>query len=454
MRSPVNGVWVVYLFALAIALLVSFASYPGFMSFDSVEALRQAREGVEGSQYPPFGSYVWRVLDWIWPGPTLMQLFQNGMLLMAFACVLNGIGWPWLIRLAILVAFSLTPPITGTMLVVWKDVAVAAFYMLSFALIFAASRCELNLATKCLLAAAVLSLFCGMAYRFNAASGAFALLVYVFLVLHKGQGRNVFFLRSFVFGVLSLFFLFLMVWVVNSFKFPEFVRLEKNTNMMSIMRHDLVGISVYSGKSFLIDKSGGPVDTAYLEKIYDARHLNITSANDSEGRISADVSALPRQWMAAIENKPMAYLRHRAAVFSEYVGFHRHEVFYVTHPNVDANKFGITQSPNFMTALAVNYVVSFSRSFLDRAWIYYLVGIVALVFAFARRSLRYRTEATVILASALLYLAPMYFITPAGDLRYNFWSICGALASILFVVAGYVDRFRQDRCDAFTAAPV
>ena len=123
---------IVLTFALAIALLFSAASYPGFMSFDSVEALRQAREGIEGSQYPPFGSYVWRILDWIWPGPTLMQFFQNCTLLMSFAWILNNIGWPWFLRLVILTLFALMPPIAGTMLVVWKDIAVAAFYMLRF----------------------------------------------------------------------------------------------------------------------------------------------------------------------------------------------------------------------------------------------------------------------------------------------------------------------------------
>lgn len=445
------GSTVVFLFALAVTVLFSIASNPGFMSFDSVEALRQAREGVEGSQYPPFGSYVWRVFDWVWPGPTLMQLFQNGTLLLSFAWILKNIGWPWPIRLVILAIFALLPPLTGTMLVVWKDVAVAAFYMLSFALMFAASKLEIGAKRNGLLAAGVVFLFCGMAYRFNAASGALAILVYAFSLRENGRGVRVSFVKYCLSAFAFLLILFSLVWVINSFRFPEFVRLEKNTNIMSIMRHDLVGISAFSGESFLKDNSGLPVAPEYLKKIYDARHLNITSNNDSEKRISSELDGLTQQWLGAIKKNPGAYLKHRLTIFSEYVGFHDHEIFYVTHPNVDQNKFGIVQLPNRLTPVFVNYVVFFKQSFVDRAWIYYLIGFLALASAFLQKDFRYRIEAAVTLFSALLYLAPMYFITPAGDLRYNFWSICGTLVSIVFVGAGYAEKIWQKRSAALAA---
>ncbi|MDM0008850.1 hypothetical protein QTI51_28820 [Variovorax sp. J22G73] len=442
-RSFRSGSFVVYIFALAVVALVSVASYPGFMSFDSVEALRQAREGVQGSQYPPFGSYVWRIFDWIWPGPTLMQIFQNGTLLLSFGWILNNIGWPIFVRLIVLALFSALPALLGTMLVVWKDVAVAAFYMLSLALAFEISSSSRR--KKWLTAAAVFFLFCGMAYRFNAASGALPIMIYIFFVNRGGASAKEGLLIISAKAFAALLLLFSLVWVVNSFRFPEFTRLEKNTNMASIMRYDLVGISVYSGVSFVDDKSGNPVDPKYLEKIYDARHLNITSHNDSEGRIADEVDNLFGRWIAAISKNPVAYLKHRFAVFSEYIGLHNREIFYVTHPNVDENKLGVSQTPNRLTPVLVNYVVSFKQSLLDRAWIYYLAGMLALLSAFVRGpAMRYRVEAAVALGSALLYLAPMYFITPAGDLRYNFWSISGALVCLVFVFAGHF-AYRRDK---------
>lgn len=442
--SSRRGAFIVYFLALAVVALISIASYPGFMSFDSVEALRQARQGVEGSQYPPFGSYVWRIFDWVWPGPTLMQIFQNGVLLLSFAWILNNIGWPVLVRLVVLALFSAVPALLGTMLVVWKDVAVAAFYMLSLAVAFEISCSKSYRRKRWLTAAAVLSLFCGMAYRFNAASGALPILIYIFLLNKDGAAGVRGGVKIGIKAFAALLIMFSVVWIINSFRFPEFTRLEKNTNMTSIMRYDLVGISVYSGVSFIDDKFGNPVDINYLKKMYDARHLNITSHNDVEGRVAEKMDGLFKRWMDAILRNPIAYLRHRFAVFSEYIGLHGHEVFYVTHPNVDENKLGVSHTPNRLTPVLVNYVVSFKQNILDRAWVYYLIGVMALILTLAsRRSIPYRTEATVALASALLYLAPMFFITPAGDLRYNFWSIGGTLVSLIFVLAGLIKYRRK-----------
>lgn len=59
--------------AISSASAILLAVYPGFMSYDSLRALRDARGSVGGGTYPPFVSYVWRVFDWIWPGPALMR---------------------------------------------------------------------------------------------------------------------------------------------------------------------------------------------------------------------------------------------------------------------------------------------------------------------------------------------------------------------------------------------
>lgn len=439
--------WPGWCVALAIAVLFTAASYPGFMSFDSVEALRQARGAVEGSQYPPFGSYVWRVLDWVWPGPTLMQLVQNALLLCSFAVVLQTLRWPALAQIAALLLFALLPPFTGTMLVVWKDVAVAAFYLAGFAVLFHVREHAPRWRTG-VLSLAILLVFFGMAYRFNAASGALPLIVYaVWLMRGKMDGRD--WIVATVGGGALLLVLFAGVWVVNSYRFPTFERLERNTNMDSIMRFDLVGISRFSGESVIVGGDGRLVDVAYLRRIYDPRHLNLTSMNDAEARLPVTSVDMGGDWRKAIATHPRAYLQHRMAVFREYIGLHRHEVFYITHPAVDKNALGVEHTPNILTRKVIPYLWQFRQSAVDRPWVYYAVGLLALALMFACKVTRYRAEAAVVLGSGLLYLAPMYFITPAGDLRYNFWSIWGALLCIVFALSAFVSRLpgrsRQDR---------
>lgn len=433
---------------LAVLLVTAFftaASYPGFMSFDSIEALRQARFQVEGSQYPPFGSYVWRIFDAIWPGPTLMQLFQNALLLGSFAWILVLLRWHPLAQAAAVVAAAALPPITGTMLVVWKDVAVSAFFLSGLAMLFFVQQGAPRRRGAFLLLAVVL-VFCGMAYRFNAASGAAPLLVYAAWLALDGDtmpGRR---LRALVAGTVLLFFLFAIVWVVNSFRFPAMERLERNTNMDSIMRFDLAGISRYSGVSVLPARGGGMVPVEYVRRIYDPRHLNITSANDTEGRLAKQAPGeIAQGWVAAVRAHPLAYLRHRLEVFRIYVGLHRGEVFYVTHPSVDQNTLGITHEPTALTRLAVGYVWERRNGVLNHPWVYYAAGLVALGFLFVKGRKRHRPAAFCALASGLLYLAPMFLITPAGDLRYNFWSIWGALLCLVFAASAWLPAAPDER---------
>lgn len=421
---------------LLVTIFITTASYPGFMSFDSIEALRQARFRVDGSQYPPFGSYVWRVFDDIWPGPTLMQFAQNTLLLGSFIWILHLLRWRSSLQILALVMVVALPPILGTMLVVWKDVAVAAFYLSGFATLFFVQQ-RSPFRRGWLIALAVLLVFCGMAYRFNAASGAAPLLVYAAWLALRGDTLPVQPVKTILIGATLLFALFLAVWAVNSFRFPTLARLERNTNMDIIMGFDLVGISRYAGVSVLPARDGGLVPIEYVQRIYDPRHLNFIALNDVEKRLAKlKPEEIVRTWLSAVKTHPAAYLRHRAEVFRVYLGLQPGEMFYVTHPSVDQNELGVTHTPNALTRIAVGYVWERRDSFLIRPWVYYAAAMLALATLFAFRGSGKRMEASIALGSSLLYLAPMFFITPAGDLRYNFWSIWGALCCIVFMVSG------------------
>jgi hypothetical protein len=339
-----------------------------------------------------------------------------------------------------LVLVVLLPPLAGTMLVVWKDVAVAAFYLAGFAFLFLAREKPTRSRTGLVILGIVL-VFCGMAYRFNAASGALPLIAYAVWLLRRGDSKHQRWLASSAWSLALLLFLFAGVWLVNSYRFPGFERLERNTNMDSIMRFDLVGISKFSDESVIRGADGRLVDVAYLKKIYDPRHLNLTSMNDVEKRLPTNPASIAGAWRAAVAAHPRAYFKHRGEVFREYIGLHRHEVFYITHPSVDKNELGVEHEPNVLTRRAVAYMWQFRQSLVDRAWTYYLLGLISLALLFVCKVSRYRIEAFVLLASGLLYLLPMYFISPAADLRYNFWSIWGSLLCGVLALSAFASEF-------------
>ena len=422
--------------ALLVTVLVTVASFPGYMSYDSIQELLQARTHVEGSQYPPFGSYVWRIFDWIAPGPTLMQLVQNGLLLCSFAYLVSRTRLPLLFKIACIVVFTAMPPILGTMVVVWKDVAVGACYMAVLALLISyppdASRGRKRLVT----ALAMFFVWCGMAYRFNAASGAVPLIIYAMWRLSEGRGPAVV-ARILVKSAFITALLFALVWVLNNFRFPNFERLERNTVADALMAWDLVGISAFSGDAIVPSKeSGSTVSPDYIKRIYDPRHINLTTYNDREHRVTLlGIPDVKQRWVTAVVRHPAAYLEHRVAVFREYIGLHEHDVFLPTQSDVEPNTLGVTSTPTPFKQHVVNYLWDARLTSISRAWVYYAVTFVLILATFVARTALYRAEMITAALSGYLYLLPMFIITPAADLRYNFPSICGCVVASVFALA-------------------
>ncbi|CAB4050507.1 hypothetical protein LMG9964_04173 [Paraburkholderia phenoliruptrix] len=434
-------IWVA---AFVATMFITLASYPGFLSYDSIQELMQARTAVDGSQYPPFGSYVWRIFDWIAPGPTLMQFVQNGLLEFSFAYIVGRTRLPKSIKVLCVAAFTVLPPILGTMLVVWKDVAVGACYMGALALVISVTTEATRNQRYVRIAMALFLVWCGMAYRFNAASGAFPLVMYaVWKLLGPCDKKHQKLKRIMGCAMLTLA-LSAVVWMINNYRLPSFERLARNTNSDSIMKYDLIGISIFSNKAIVPDVNGHPLSADYLRKIYDPRHLNITANNDHEHRVAPKLENVTSLWISAIMANPVAYLQHRTAVFREYISLHRHDVFYVTHPSVDANSLGITFTATPFKSYVTEYLWRSRSADICRPWIYYLTSLILVAALFMVKASSYRFEALTAFSSGYLYLMPMYFITPAADLRYNFWSVCGCVVASILALAGICMRDRDD----------
>lgn len=428
--------------ALVAVCFVTVASYPGFMSYDSVQELLEARTFVDGSQYPPFGSYVWRLFDWISPGPTLMQLAQNGLLTLSFAYLLNRTRMHAGFLLACLLAFVAAPPILGTMLVVWKDVAVAACYMAALALGASISKTHRHPRNVAVAGLSVFFVWCGMAYRFNAVSGALPLLFYVVWKLQTALERRPRIIVSFALALVGVAILCVPVWMLNNYKLPGFERLARNTNPDAIIKYDLIGISAFSNQPIVPSANGGLVSPTYLKSVYDPRHLNIAAANDKEHLVAPTIDHMWSRWLSAIAANPLAYLKHRVSVFREFISLHHHEVFYVTQGDVAPNQLGVTYTPTRLSRAVVAYIWDARFSPFCRPWIYYAIALAFVAALGAKRTAPYKLEAVVALASGYLYLALMFVITPAADLRYNFWPVSSAIIATVFSVAGLVDGRR------------
>jgi hypothetical protein len=410
--------------ALFAAAVILFAVYPGFMSYDSVVALHEARNGVQGGNYPPFASYVWRVFDAVWPGPALMLFAQNFLLVLSFAAILRTLGHRDAFIVVGVAALCFAPPILGPMLVVWKDVAVSAC-LCAAVCCFLVSEQASN--PRLAIVAGIFMLFCGAAYRLNAIAAV--LPISFWFAWRRGSagiGRG----KSLVASLAIFVGIALAVTIVDRYRFPELTPLAPNHLIETLVIYDLAGMSAVAGTNLMPATTDTPPATdtvAYLRKIYDPRSVNIVAANDSESRLKHYFDLPPPDMRAAffgaVRREPRAYVEHRNAVFRELIGLAEGSTVMATHPAVDENAEGVTHRPGPLTARALDYIRDESHSLDGKPWLYYLLGTIALALAIVRGRKVPRSVAVAVYASAALYLLSFYFTTPAADLRYNHWSI-------------------------------
>ena len=446
---PLRHPWVVFAWAGMLAVLILWAVYPGFMSYDSLHALREARGAVQGGPYPPFVSYVWRALDAVFPGPAPMLLLQNLVLLASLAAffVLAGVGRT--IALVGLTLAAAAPPLLGPMLVVWKDVALSACFAAGAALLFLQeSRPSARPAP--LLLAAVALVFCGMAYRMNAAPGALPLLVWA-ASLARPRGGSVRLVPALIAGVALTAGLSALVFMINTYRLPDFSRLGVNTSVPAVQVYDLIGVTALSGRAAF---TAPGVDEATLVRqatqSFDPRHLNITMAADRSGIFLRYLDKTPpgeiaATWWTAVTSRPGAYLAHRWAVFRELVGLAPREVFYPTHGTVDANEFGYEHRPGRASDRVLRYIERAcgppsSGSLSCRTWAYHLAGLAATLACVLLASRTHRVAAIAVYASGLAYLLPQFVVTPAADLRYTQWSVVASLLACVIAAGALRSR--------------
>src|SRR5262249_12072294 len=160
---------------------------------------------------------------------------------------------------------------------------------------------------------------------------------------------------------------------------------------------------------------------------YDPRHVGRVDAGDHEMRVER-LFHMPdpivrAAFLSAIREEPDAYFQHRTAVLRALTGITEGRTFMPTHAYVDENALGITHRPTQLTWRLTDYIWEASATPFGKPWFYYLLGVIALAVALWRFGARERAAALAVATSGLFYLGPLYFVTPAADIRYNHWPL-------------------------------
>jgi len=408
---------VVAILAFACALLIVYA-YPGYMSFDSVVQLREARAGIFTDWHPPAMAALWRVVECVHEGPLGMLVLQILAFLIGSYLVLRRFVSS---RIAAACAAGLLvfPPIATTLAVIWKDSQMIGYLMLGTGLLLGGRRSRL---------AGIAVLTAASAMRHNGFTFTFAIVV----LLWEWSATS--FARRYGFAVL--------VWIgMTACGFLVNLALTDTHAYPwhgSIAIADIVGTLRFSGESnaaMLEELQGVPLEqsTDLPEKIHDAysprdgvfrivdRHLIRQPVNEAER------SAIASAWRAVVLEHPRAYLHHRWRVFGEALGIAGGTNQWVWIGVEPIGRDMVPYEPTTPQLFLQRLALEAGTSFLMRPWIYFAVIALELVFVIRRRS---RVLLALSLSAVISELA-LFFICPTPDFRYSVWLVPVALVVIV-----------------------
>jgi hypothetical protein len=406
--------------------------YPGFMSPDSVDQLREARANRYSDWHPPVFAYFWHLLEKLWPcqGPMLIAqvlAFFIGTALILWYLVPRRFAAP--LHLCV----GLSPTVFALVGTVWKDVHLASFLALGTGLaLHAAESKRLRLP---LLGLAGVSLAYGIAVRHNGASALLPLLPALVARLH----RRVLLVSAAVF-----------VLLFGAAQLAQ-RQLSKDAPPSRLFQYtavfDLVGISLRTGTNLLppwlqVPPRGQPLEA--LAETFDigscvplffvGPHLLGGVADDQE------LSTLATLWRQAIIAHPLTYLRHRLGNTRLLLGVFTPHTRYVFHGGADPNELGcgFHNPPRTNAILAWHSLAK--DSVLFRPWVFLIPSVLVLALRLRRRPLSVEVA---LAASAVGYVAPYLLLAQASDFRYTWWASVVGLLLVPVALQALAERVRR-----------
>jgi len=416
---------------LAAWLLFVIYAYPGYMTYDSVYQLVQARHLEPISDWaPPVMALIWRLTDHVIAGPFPMLVIQSATFLVGTYVLLQRVMKP---RAAAITASCvlLFPPILAPMSVIWKDSQMAGFLVAGAAALLSDRR-GWRIAGFALLSLAT-------AMRYNALAATLPIVVLLAFREVTPITKRVALASAAWLGITVAAF------AANKIATEREAHIFQSSLALSDIAGTLRWAKHLDDHQILVDYFDLP--WAHTDKLRARAHnvyspyntwLELTNPGPKQlfttPTTDADFAAITSAWLDLVRRQPLAYLHSRFDVFrgvlaggasgesavwegftdapwSESVLFHRARHSELQQASLDvAEKLGST--------------------WLFRPWIYFVLGLVFLVLA------RSHALTFAIIASGVVNELSLFVLTPATDFRYSHWMIvCTVVGgAMLFVL--------------------
>jgi hypothetical protein len=415
---------------LLTSLGVAALFYPGFMSYDTLHALRSARSGVTDSMWPPMVSYIWRAVDLMSTNPSAMHFSQVFLLLFSIFFIIFAFTKKIKYATVFLLIYLAIPTVLGTVAVIWKDVLMAAFFLLGFAVIVFLTHVKNKWWFIILSVFATFLIFLGVCSRHNGITGAVPLLFYLALIICsrvlKSPSRK-WFAVIFLGSTLTCSVFFTKVQLDN-YSIPSFEKLNTSNDLFirSVRILDVAGASLCAGTNLFGDVAPNLSLTDIMSG-YDPRHVNLSA--DLLGKVSID-SKIDKVWLNVAINHPVCFLSNKFQLTKYMIGANEGIPFLITAPSVDKNEYGYFLPESSIRDLTVTYIIKASELLFLKAWFIYLLSIGSLIYLMWTRTLT--AGHSTIFLSALFYFGGLVIFGNAADARLLFYTTT-ALSMLTFI---------------------
>jgi hypothetical protein len=411
-------------------------AHPGYMSFDSIEQLRQARSGTYSDWHPPAMAALWRLVEHVWRGPLGMFILQSVAFIVGAYLLLRRWFSPVTAAVAC-VLISWFPPVSSILGVIWKDSQMLGYAMLGVALLARGTR------RSQLVALAALALASAM--RHNAFTITFAPVVLLFDA-RPGTWRRA---RRYAAAA--------AVWLaVTAAGFVANVALtDVHTHPWTDVgeTYDIAGIFACAPDISDDDARALLADTpftvtsdiqAQLASFYEPGAGVIPLWNAHllrQPRTETQRAAIDRAWNALVRAYPGAYLEHRALVFAEQLqlGVKPRANVWVGIDRIGYDLYGDRPTPT--QQVLRDWQGDIGEGWLYWPWLYLAETLVMLPLAVRRRD----TLAVALGLSGVFSLLPLFIIAPAATYRYASWLVVATLFGAIALATAMLGNHRARR---------
>lgn len=395
--------------SLFFTIWVCWLSFPGWMSYDSLHALRGARFGVQDAEWPPMVSYIWSIVELIWPMPSVMQFSQVWLFYFCSTLIVYKLTRNAWAAFLYLFAINFHPIFIGTALVVWKDVLMSSIACLVIILSFAFNFDKYRL----LKIGVVLSIiFVGVLTRHN------AIFAFVFLLA-------VLFLRGKIFdsnlsgSAKSLFAAVIVALVMlglkgfaESYSWQSGEKLGGRSQSLFLktpMIFDLAGASICLNEN-LMEATGQDISLEEIRSSYHPEHVTLSARLLKNGYSDKLFSV----WLENLIEHPVCMNKKRWDYMIYMLGFHEGQPFLLSHPGILENEFGYQANLERSEAF-VQWFSNVSESIASKPG-FLLIFSLILVLINARRFNPFGIEG-LLMWSALSYWGSYLLFGNAADTR-------------------------------------